>query len=121
MANLYDSQQYPLMDIILTNMMYTKNNLCDMGMKRHIYTACVSRLLTLLYDQTQVRYLDFDLKCDKSGDFVEIISNNIITALWFCGIFPYNVEDVILKNKYHLEDGYYSFSEKTKKLKFYER
>ena len=74
-----------------------------------------------LEDKYNINYFDFDVKIDKFGDSLEIKANNIVTALWFIGEFPYEPDFIMKKRKYLTDSGYYKFDGRTKKLTFYEK
>lgn len=61
-------------------------------------------------------YLDFDVNFGVDENDIKIISNNIITALWFSGVFPPDVETVNQENIYKTNKIVYVFKEKKKKL-----
>lgn len=74
-----------------------------------------------LEDKKHINYLDFDIKIDKFGDYLEIKPNNIVTALWFINEWPYDPDYIMEHKKYITKNGMYKFDGRTKKLRFYEK
>jgi len=60
-------------------------------------------------------YLEYKIKKIKK-EHIKIIPENIITALWFAGILPYDCDSVYNKNEIEYNDRIYKFNKKTKKL-----
>lgn len=75
----------------------------------------VNFIQEFLINRNDIIYLDFNIKKDSFENY-KIISNNIITALWFKGIIPTNIDDVLKKNKLIYNKNIYSFNNKTKLL-----
>jgi len=109
----------PLGSIVLEVMMLMNKKVKTDSIKNLIRLKCIETLKEILYEPQQLIYLDFTVNFDSFGDKCEIISNNIVTALWFCGIFPVYVEDIIVENKFYFEYGYYKYYDKIKKLKLF--
>ena len=65
------------------------------------------------YDDLQ--YLDFGLK-SESPAHVRVLAYNIVSALWFSGIFPENCEVAYLNNSTVIGGIRYKFNKKTKRL-----
>lgn len=63
-------------------------------------------------------YLDFIVKFDNNDpNHIILKSNNLITALWFNGIFPKkNLKEIEINNSYKLDNRVYFFNYETKKL-----
>jgi len=62
-----------------------------------------------------LQYLDFGLKKEGVGS-VRVMPCNIVTALWFSGIFPENCEVAFLNNSAVIGGLKYKFNKKTKRL-----
>jgi len=67
-------------------------------------------------NQSDIHYLDFDVEFVDGADFIRIIPHNLITALWFSGVFPKSTNTVLNKNHYKEHGTYYSFNEDEKEL-----
>gem|GEM_PF-6442411 len=106
MNKLFESETNPLTSILLAAMMEDGEKLLDEENIIYLYQE--------IYD---VDYLDFDIESDKEIDFIQIKAKNIVTALWFCGIFPNDNEGILDKGKYRYLGKEYSFNKRTKKLK----
>lgn len=119
MGEVFNYDNYPLADILL-NELYLINKNTDIDkLKNKVYLECVNELKYALVRPEQIIYLDFDLKIDKFGDYIEVMPNNIITGLWFCGLYPLEVEDVIESKKFDIGEGYYTFDIDRKKIKYH--
>ncbi len=66
--------------------------------------------------EKDARHLDFDVKFGCDNNDIKIIANNILTALWFSGVFPNNPTECLNKNKCVNNDLVYGFDKKQKKL-----
>jgi len=78
-------------------------------------------VITLVYENLikieDEKFLDFDVVFDnKDKNHIIIKSKNLITSLWFDGIFPDNCWDVYVSGKYEFNNRIYIFDEKTGKL-----
>ena len=89
--------------------------------KFFIEENCRNMIYYSISDKKFLNYFDFDIKIDKFGDSLEIIANNVVTALWFINEWPFEPDYIMKKNIYLTDDGYYKFDGRTKKLKFYEK
>lgn len=62
-----------------------------------------------------MQYLDFKFKKYGEGH-VRLMPKNIVTALWFIGVFPENCETAFLTNSVIYYGLKYKFNKKTKRL-----
>ena len=69
------------------------------------------------YKKRDAQYFSYDLKHDKEGLMTTIIPSNIICALWFVGVFPLNIFNVIKQNRFENQNFIYTFDAKSCKLK----
>jgi hypothetical protein len=115
MANKYEWGLNPIKDYIVQNLIDD----IDISKKKNadeIYSNLVIFFRQILEDENDVNHLDFIIKKSKFGDY-NIIANNMVTALWFSGILPSDVNVVLNENKFILSGLEYTFNKKTKKLK----
>ena len=118
MGKLFNSDEYPLADIILnTQFMSGHNFKDDYKLLDLIYNECVYVVIENISDKREIEYFDYTLKFDKFGDKIKIIPNNMLTALWFINIFPKNGKDVLIKKTYTTISGTYKFDGRSKTLK----
>lgn len=108
-----------LRDISLNALLYNLNENNDNNkvvedIKEHYY----SFLYNFFENPNDVRFFDFKIKV-KNDKFI-IKPNNLISGLWFNGIFPHDVDDIVKSDRYDVNDGYYMFNVKQKKIKFIE-
>jgi hypothetical protein len=120
MSRQLNYEKYPLPSLLLDLIVKLDKRVNTKKGKQIIYAACVKELKDTLIIPEQLIYLDFELKVDKFGDYIEIKPNNIITGLWFCGLYPLDAEEVMESKKFYLGSGYYKFDGRTKKIKFIE-
>ena len=62
-----------------------------------------------------LHYLDYKFKKEGVGN-IRVLPNNIVSAMWFCGIFPENCETAFLSNTAIYNGMKYKFNRKTKRL-----
>ena len=62
-----------------------------------------------------LQYLDFKFKKYGEGH-IRVMPNNIVSALWFIGVFPENCETAFLTNSVIHGGLRYKFNRKTKRL-----
>ena len=117
MNKLFESETNPLTSILLAAMMEDEEKLLDEENLLYLYQEIYEYLTMRMYNSEDVNYLDFDIVSDKYVDLVRIKAKNLVTALWFCGIFPEDNERIVEKGKYRYLGKEYSFNENTKKLK----
>ena len=110
-----------LLDICLMALTTMGGKVDDKEIKHFIKENSRNIIYYDLEDKYNINYFDFEVKIDKFGDSLEIKANNIVTALWFIGEFPYEPDFIMKKKKYLTDAGYYKFDGRTKKLKFYEK
>lgn len=56
----------------------------------------------ILQTPSDIKYLDFTIK--ESNGYTKVIPHNSITALWFIGVFPFDINDVLTTNRFILEE-----------------
>lgn len=54
-------------------------------------------------------YLDFEIKTDKQGNKIKLLPKNLVTALWFFSLFPFDVQEVNITQKYIFDKKKYFF------------
>lgn len=69
-----------------------------------------------LVDIENLLELDFKVESDDDGNYFRVVSNNMVTALWFSGIFPKNIVEVNKKNFYFYKNKKYVFNPQKKTL-----
>lgn len=114
MGSKYEWGENPIEDFFIKSVMddidiSKKQNVKD------IHEWLVMFYENFLPDENDVVYLDFEIKKSKFGEF-KIVANNIITALWFKGIIPYDTNAVLKANMVEFDNKKYTFNKKTKVL-----
>ena len=113
MGSKYRTSENPFSDVLIQSMV---NNI-DLTEKQYyndIFNAFIIILESILDNPEDVVYLDFEFKGDKNN--VKVVANNLISALWLSGIFPYDVSSLINKSTFNTEHKIYRYNRKTKKL-----
>lgn len=115
MASKYVTGYNPVQDFLFQSMLYgvdilDKKNFVD------IQSAIVYILQNVLKNENDVIHLDFEIKGNKN--YIKLIGKNIITALWLSGVFPQNVDEILNKNKYVIDNISINYNKKTKKLTY---
>lgn len=82
-------------------------------MKDTIYNTIIYILQEM--NVKSIEYLDYKIKKIKN-EHIKVVANNIITALWFSGIFPLDPDKIYKKNEMIYNDKQIKFNNKTKKL-----
>lgn len=117
---MVEDREYVLADIILAKMLFHGSEVKKQYMQEGIRAECFSYLNMKLNNNQYLNHFDYSLDIDKFGNKVEIVPENIITALWFIGIFPLHINVVLKENTYYYKGFKYTFNKKTKKLKMTE-
>ena len=117
MVDRYFSGDNLLLDISLSALSLS-HGLGEIGVKKYINENVRDLVFFELEDKKWINYLDFNIKIDKFGDYLEIRANNIVSALWFINEWPYEPDHIMKNNEYLTENGKYIFNNKTKKLIF---
>lgn len=107
----------PLASILLSYMMKSDSDFFNGEHIADLYYDLGDYLSFILVNQKDVELLDFDIESDVTGDFVEIKPNNLITGLWFCGIFPDNGFNVEKKKEYREDNMTYTYNKRKKEIK----
>lgn len=61
-------------------------------------------------------YLDYKIK--KTNEYYKLIANNMITAIWFTGFFPDDVDKIFNKKEVIYDNIHFKYNSQTKKLKW---
>lgn len=72
-------------------------------------------ILSSIYQKSDVVYLDFKIKKKKNNCY-KIVGKNFISALWFSGIFPINIDETIYNNFFISDNKRYTYNKKKNKL-----
>ena len=114
MAIAYEWNSNPFQDL-LVNMLLNDQDISDKRMKKEINAIYIDFLENVLNDPEDSLLLDFEIKRKKGA--YQVIGKNIISALWFSGIFYPNVDEIMETNEVILGDEKYRFNEDTCQLK----
>lgn len=83
-----------------------------------LYNECVMFLDFTIDEDQDLEFLDYDIDVDNKGDKIEIIANNMITGLWFSGIYPSgNLEKIDNNNEYSMNGYKYKYYPNTRRFK----
>lgn len=113
MNTVYRWNINPFQDLLLRTLMFDVD-ISDKKLKREINESLCFILENILYNEEDIIYLDFNIT-NKNGHY-KITGKNILTALWFSGIFPQDCESVLNNNNIIIGDKKYMFNQKTKNL-----
>jgi len=91
-------------------------DIADKNFRGEIYQTFYYFLENVLLDQTDIQYLDFEIKKSKDNIIYKLIAKNLITALWFISIFPEDPTDIIEANIFILDNKRYIFDYDKNKL-----
>ena len=113
MAELYRYGRNLIQDLLFNIIIITEDKFEKQIDK--ITNSIDSFIYEIVNDDHDFKFLDYEIEI-YNHYYIKIISNNIITALWFSGIKPDNCNDVYRENSLKLDDKIYSFNKKKKKL-----
>ena len=110
MAKIYRYNENIFRDLMLNALMFDE----DISSKRFrsdFQNEVLDILGYVLTDNRDIKYLDFDIT--KNDGYYKIIAYNILTALWFKGLFPIETKEILTKNSFQYENIHYKFNSKT--------
>ena len=105
----------PVYDYLLGSIMYGS----DIGNKQFeadIYSDIGFIIGEIIDNDDDLAYLDFEIKGD--GNNFTVIGRNVVTALWFSGIFVEDLEFVSKKNVFLIGNRKYRYNKKNNKLTY---
>ena len=105
----------PFQDFMFQSIMYNID-VSDKNLKNDIHNTFINILQNYLKNNNDIVYLDF--KIINNNGYYKLIGNNMISALWFSGIIPNNVDSVLSTNKYHVDNIEYNYDKRRKILTF---
>jgi len=114
MGEIYVPGDNPMNDVLLELLNYDQD-ITDEKIQGKLFNRLANVLLMVGINDEDIKYLDYKIK--KNNDIAYmVVGNNIITALWFVGIIPYNCEEVMKINYIVFNNRKYKYNKKTKKL-----
>jgi len=116
MGSKYQKNINPVNDIFL-DMMMSGYDFSSKKSHQELYSMMLYVLEGSLYNESDMRFLEFDIKTQHNGSLVKIVPDNIICALWFSGIIVENTSKVVEENKFVFDNKSFSFNKKRKVLK----
>lgn len=117
MNEVFDSNKNPLADIILSAMVMDNEKFVDNENIVFLYQEIYDYLTFVLDDEYDAELLNFDITTHNKCDYVEIKPLNLISGLWFSGIFPQEPKKVENNGNYRFRGKEYSHNKRGKKLK----
>lgn len=118
MDEIYKWGYNPLKDflfqLILNNYDISKDEVFN-----EIELNIINMLTYLGIDEHCLKFLDFEIR--KKDNHFKVISNNIVTAMWFSGAYINDCSFAIDNNSVTFENRKYRFNKKTKKLTWKEK
>jgi len=109
MAKIYRYNENIFKDLMLNALMFDE----DISSKRFrsdFQNEIIDILGYVLTDINDVKYLNFDITNDDG--YYKITAYNILTALWFSGIFPIETKEILIKNSFQYGNIHYKFNKK---------
>jgi hypothetical protein len=94
--------------------MMSDYNFNDKNNKKDIEKALSDFIKEIVANETDVRFLDYQIKINDG--YINIVANNIISALWFSGLNPPNPESVFESNTFVHGDKKFRFDKRKKIL-----
>lgn len=117
MNELFQTKDNPIAYIILEYMKEYGGDF-DLKQTRDFLGKEIQDFLVYYLENKRVveKYLKYRFITKNNCDSVEVEGGNLITALWFSGIFPENEDIVEESGEYYLEGVIYSFDKNKFKL-----
>lgn len=115
MGRKYEKNKNPINDLFL-DLLFNNFDFKKKEAASELYGLMVYAIEDSLFDPDDIQYLDFLVGVEE-GNYITVVANNIITALWFCGIIPMNSDEVMQNNSFTFSGYKYTFNKKQKKLK----
>jgi hypothetical protein len=107
---------------LLLHELFISERLWDQQFFDELHEYCIDVIIDIYktaYDKEidVNKYYNMNIKYENFGDNVQIVCDNIISSLWFSGVFPPdNLDKIMLLNKFEFNKKLYSFNKKSKKL-----
>lgn len=117
MGNEYEWGYNPLNDFLLQLLM-TQQDPTDKKIKEGVDNNIRYILMSIGIPQDDLIYLSYEIK-KRVGHF-KVVANNILTAMWFSGFYPPDIDLIYNKKMVIFDNIKFTFNEKTKKLKWVE-
>lgn len=118
MASSYVFGDNHLRDMMISEIMIDEYEK-PVDLHSSIIEKCVA-MIRGIYKSVDVpefeKYIDFEFDVDKEQKSIKLIPFNIVSALWFSGVFPLDCRKVYLDNYFVKNNIYYIFDPKKKKL-----
>jgi hypothetical protein len=118
MGSEYSWRKNPFQDFLLNSILEHKIDISSKKYYNSVYNGFVTILAYFLDDDTLFQHLDFDIK--KKKKTYKLVANNALSALWFIGVFPKDVNNVLITNEYVNNEYKYSYNQKTKVITYIE-
>ncbi len=115
MASKYITGFNPIQDFLFQSMIYGVD-LSNKKQFKDIQSSIIFILQNVLENQKDIIHLDFQIKGSKNQ--IKVVGKNMITALWLSGVFPQNIDEILINNKYDFDDISFEYNVKTKKLTY---
>lgn len=113
MANKYEFGDNPIQDFLLQSIIYGLD-ISKPEFFNDVYSGIAFILSNIIENENNVSYLDFDI-INKDGHY-KIIGNNVISAMWLSGHYPFNIQHILTNDEFEFNNKLYKFNKKTKKL-----
>jgi hypothetical protein len=107
---------------LLLHELFISERLWDQQFFDELHEYCIDVIIDIYktaYDkEVDVnKYYDMTVSYNNYGDDIKIVCGNIVSSLWFSGLYPpNNLDKIMLLNKFELNGKIFTFNKKTKKL-----
>ena len=113
MGQIYKRNINPIRDFLL-ELLLINVDLSDEKIQYDVRETIAQMLFKFGVYEDEMEYLDYNLKV--KDNYVKLVPNNFICALWFIGALPEDPNLIIQENRAVVGDYIYKFNRKTKKL-----
>lgn len=120
MAKYFESDDNPVLGIFISYVLSEDKNLFDEENFNYLGTEIHSFLKYTLNNSKDADLLKFSVDHNTLDDSMTILAENLITGLWFCGIFPEDCKKVESDGEYVYLGKKYTLNKRKKNLKIVE-
>jgi hypothetical protein len=118
MSELFNFTEYPMIFILNEYWRVYGKKIKKEEIQYKLFTDLSEYISQAFDNDSEKKYLDYELKIDGKAECIEIMPNNMVTALWFMDIYPYDSILTNKKNECFTDEGLCIFNKKTRKIEW---
>lgn len=110
MAEIYEYDENIVNGLLLKALIF-EEDISSKRFKSEFQDDMIDLLGYVLKNVNDIKHLDFNISNDDG--YYKVTAHNILTALWFKGLFPIETKEVLMNNSFQFEDTVYRFDKQT--------